>query len=99
AGMVPISDLAELVNVGTLFAFMVVCGGVLYLRYTQPEMPRPFKVPGMPVVPVLGMISCGYLIANLPWITLLRFIAWMAVGLVIYFVYSYKHSVLNKAKP
>lgn len=98
AGMVPISDLAELVNIGTLFAFMVVCGGVLYLRYTHPEMPRPFRVPGMPVVPVLGMLSCGYLIVNLPWITLLRFIAWMAVGLVIYFVYSYKHSALNKTK-
>lgn len=96
AGMVPIHDLAELVNIGTLFAFMVVCGGVLYLRYTHPDMPRPFKVPGMPMIPILGMLSCGYLIFNLPWITMARFICWMVLGLVIYFVYSHKHSVLHK---
>jgi APA family basic amino acid/polyamine antiporter len=60
AGMVPIGDLAELVNIGTLAAFMLVCAGVIYLRYTHPELPRPFKVPGMPYVPILGIISCLY---------------------------------------
>ncbi|RUR12712.1 amino acid permease [Legionella sp. km772] len=96
AGIFPIKDLAELVNIGTLAAFIIVCGGVLYLRYTQPEMPRPFKVPGMPYVPILGIISCLYLVINLPWITLLRFIIWMAIGLVVYFLFSIHHSRLEK---
>jgi APA family basic amino acid/polyamine antiporter len=91
---VPIRDLAELVNIGTLFAFIVVCVGVLYLRYTQPEMPRPFKTPGMPFVPILGMISCAYLIIHLPWITIARFVIWMIIGLIVYFAFSRTHSVL-----
>lgn len=95
AGIFPIKDLAELVNIGTLAAFIIVCGGVLILRYTHPEMPRPFKVPGMPYIPILGIISCLYLVINLPWITLLRFIIWMAIGLVIYFLFSSKHSRLK----
>ncbi|MCL9683152.1 amino acid permease [Legionella maioricensis] len=96
SAMVPISDLAELVNIGTLFAFIVVCSGVLYLRRTQPEMHRPFKTPGMPYVPILGIISCFYLIINLPWITMVRFVIWMLVGFVIYFAYSQKNSVLER---
>lgn len=95
SALVPISDLAELVNIGTLFAFIIVCSGVLYLRKTQPDMPRPFKTPGMPYVPVLGVLSCLYLILNLPWITMLRFIIWMAVGLLVYFIYSHKNSKLE----
>lgn len=95
AGIVPIGDLAELVNIGTLSAFIIVCAGVLYLRYTHPDMPRPFKTPGMPYVPILGIISCLYLIINLPWITIMRFAAWMAIGLVVYFVYSRTHSRLE----
>ena len=83
-------DLAELVNIGTLFAFIVVCAGVLYLRYTKPEMHRPFKTPGMPYVPILGIISCFYLMINLPWITLVRFVIWMVIGLVVYFCFTYK---------
>ncbi len=97
SAVVPINDLAELVNIGTLFAFIVVCTGVLYLRRTRPEMHRPFKTPGMPYVPILGIISCFYLIINLPWITMLRFVIWMTVGLIIYFVYSKNNSVLEKA--
>lgn len=94
AALIPISDLAELVNIGTLFAFIIVCSGVLYLHYAKPDMQRPFKTPGMPYVPMLGIISCFYLIINLPWITLIRFVVWMAVGLVIYFSFSHKNSVL-----
>lgn len=95
SGVVPISDLAELVNIGTLFAFIMVCAGVLYLRHTQPEMQRSFKTPGMPYVPILGIISCLYLIINLPWITMARFIIWMVIGLVIYFVFSRGNSSLE----
>lgn len=95
AAVTPINTLAELVNIGTLFAFMVVCGGVLYLRYTKPDMPRPFKTPGMPYVPVLGILSCFYLIINLPWETMLRFIVWMVVGIIIYSIFSRKNSALN----
>lgn len=96
SAMVPISDLAELVNIGTLFAFIIVCGGVLHLRKSRPDMPRPFKTPGMPVVPILGIISCLYLILNLPWITIVRFVLWMVVGIVVYFVYSRHNSALEQ---
>lgn len=95
AGIFPIGDLAELVNIGTLAAFIIVCAGVLYLRYSLPNIPRPFKTPGMPYVPILGILSCLYLVINLPWITILRFVIWMAIGLVVYFVYSRKHSHLE----
>jgi APA family basic amino acid/polyamine antiporter len=101
AGIFPIGDLAELVNIGTLAAFIIVCFGVLYLRYTHPDMHRPFKTPGMPYVPILGILSCLYLIINLPWVTIMRFIVWMAFGLVVYFAYSRRHSKLegdNKPK-
>jgi len=95
SAMVPISDLAELVNIGTLFAFIIVCSGVLYLRHSQPDMDRPFKTPGMPYVPILGIVSCFYLIMNLPLNTMLRFVVWMTIGIVVYFAYSRKRSVLE----
>jgi APA family basic amino acid/polyamine antiporter len=98
SAMVPLGDLAELVNIGTLFAFIVVCTGVLYLRKTQAKMLRPFKVPGIPYVPLLGIISCFYLMINLPWITIIRFTIWMVLGLIIYFVFSRHNSVLAKDK-
>lgn len=85
AALMPIEELAELVNIGTLFAFMIVCSGVMILRYTQPALPRPFKTPGMPIIPLLGIVSCFYLIAHLPWKTILRFIIWMMIGLMVYF--------------
>jgi basic amino acid/polyamine antiporter, APA family len=94
AGWVPIGDLAELVNVGTLFAFTIVCAGVIILRYTQPDMERPFKSPLFPLAPILGIVSCVYLMINLPWITMVRFIVWMAIGMVVYFMYSKKNSAL-----
>ncbi|RAP37493.1 amino acid permease [Legionella quinlivanii] len=95
AALLPINELAELVNIGTLFAFITVCIGVIVMRYTHPDLPRPFRTPFMPVVPILGVISCLYLIINLPTLSLLRFVIWMAIGLVIYFSYSYRHSALN----
>lgn len=98
SAIIPISDLAELVNIGTLFAFMIVCAGVLILRYKQPDMPRPFKTPGLPYVPILGILSCLYLIANLPLVTMLRFAVWMIVGLIVYFVFSRTHSSLEVQK-
>lgn len=97
AAFTPIDVLAELVNVGTLFAFIIVCIGVVYLRYSQPHLERPFKVPGMPYIPLLGALTCFYLMMHLPWVTLTRFILWMALGLLIYFTYSRTASVLAKA--
>lgn len=97
SALVPIGDLAELVNIGTLFAFMIVCSGVLILRYSRPELPRPFKTPFMPYTPILGVICCAYLIYNLPWFTILRFVIWMMVGIVIYFGFSRANSALAKS--
>ena len=94
AGFTPLGVLAELVNIGTLAAFVLVCGGVIVLRRSHPEMPRPFKMPFGLVLPVLGILSCGALIAFLPAITHLRFLLWLAAGLVIYFTYSIRHSKL-----
>ena len=94
AGFIPLGALAELVNIGTLAAFVLVCGGVLVLRKTHPDMPRPFKAPWGPVLPVLGMLSCGALIAFLPLETMLRFVLWLAAGLVIYFAYGIRKSKL-----
>ena len=97
AAFVPIALLGELVSIGTLFAFILVCAGVLYLRRTQPELERPFRCPGLPAVPILGILSCLYLIAGLPGSTQLRLVVWLLVGFVIYFGYSRHHSKLHKA--
>ncbi|HWV15033.1 MAG TPA: amino acid permease [Cellvibrio sp.] len=96
AGFVPLNALAELVNIGTLAAFVLVCAGVIVLRKTHPELPRPFKVPGGILLPVLGIISCSALIAFLPQHTHLRFIGWLALGLVIYFCYGISKSHQNR---
>lgn len=95
AAFVPINDLAELVNIGTLFAFIIVCSGVIALRYKEPKLARPFKTPLMPIVPLLGIACSLYLVAHLPWFTMMRFAVWMAVGILIYFVYSRKRSKLQ----
>ncbi|MDD5580094.1 MAG: amino acid permease [Methylobacter sp.] len=96
AGFMPLGDLAELVNIGTLAAFVLVCLGVIVLRITKPEMARPFRTPFSPLFPVLGMLSCGALMAFLPSLTWLRFIVWLIIGLIVYFVYSVHHSKLAK---
>jgi APA family basic amino acid/polyamine antiporter len=96
AGMVPLGVLAELVNIGTLAAFVLVCGGVIMLRKTKPKMERPFKMPFGIVLPILGVLSCGTLILFLPLFTMMRFVVWLLVGLVVYFMYSKKNSLLAK---
>ncbi len=95
AGFTPIGDVAELVNIGTLSAFVLVCCGVIVLRRTKPDLKRPFRTPWSPVIPLLGMVFCIYLMASLPLITWLRFVIWLAIGLIIYFGYSRSHSALN----
>lgn len=98
AGLTPIGKLAELVNIGTLAAFVLVCGGVIALRKNRPDMPRPFKLAFHPLIPSLGIIFCLYLMFSLPLGTWLRFTAWMAIGMAIYFLYGYKNSLLNGAR-
>jgi APA family basic amino acid/polyamine antiporter len=93
---VPLGALAELVNIGTLAAFVLVCLGVIVLRKTHPDLPRPFKNPFTPVFPVLGMLSCGALMTFLPQQTWTRFLLWLGLGLIIYFAYSIRNSKLNK---
>jgi len=94
AGFVPLGELAELVNIGTLFAFVLVCLGVIMLRYTDPDLHRPFKMPVNPIFPVLGALSCAALMAFLPAMTWYRFVVWLGLGLVVYFAYSIRHSRL-----
>jgi APA family basic amino acid/polyamine antiporter len=96
AALLPIDVVAELCSIGTLFAFMIVSAGVLILRLTRPEIHRPFKAPIFPVIPILGIVLCGYLMSSLPPATWIRFVAWLATGLVIYFTYSYRHSKIAK---
>jgi basic amino acid/polyamine antiporter, APA family len=96
AGLVPLKQLAELVNIGTLSAFVLVCIGVIVMRASHPDLPRPFKIPGGMLVSVLGVLSCLALIGFLPPQTHLRFLGWVAAGLVIYFAYGIYHSRLNK---
>ncbi|MFD8494418.1 amino acid permease [Amycolatopsis sp. NPDC059657] len=92
----PADKLEEMVNVGTLFAFVLVSAGVLVLRKTRPDLPRAFKVPGVPLVPILAILACLWLMLNLSVLTWLRFFVWMVVGVVIYFAYSRRHSLLGK---
>ena len=96
AGFTPIGDLAELVNIGTLAAFVLVCGGVIALRITKPNLERPFKLSYHPVIPVLGIIFCLYLMFSLPFITWVRFSVWMLVGIAIYAGYGYRNSLAQK---
>src|ERR1035437_8391902 len=88
----PISRLSELVNIGTLLAFTIVCAGVWVLRVRHPELHRPFKTPFVPLVPILGIITAVFLMTRLPAITWEVLIGWLLVGLVIYFGYSRRHS-------
>jgi APA family basic amino acid/polyamine antiporter len=92
AGLVPLEELTELVNIGTLAAFLLVSIGVIVLRRARPDLPRAFRVPLMPVLPVLSALACIWLMLNLPGNTWLRFLAWMALGFAVYFVYGRRHS-------
>jgi basic amino acid/polyamine antiporter, APA family len=91
---IPLAELAELVNIGTLFAFVLVAFGVLVLRRKRPELARPFRCPWVPVVPILAMLASLYLMLNLPAATWVRFVVWMVIGLVIYVFYGARHSRL-----
>jgi basic amino acid/polyamine antiporter, APA family len=95
-GLFPIQILGQLVNIGTLLAFVLVCGGVWVLRHTRPDLPRPFKAPFVPFVPILGMLSCLALMLTLPLDTWIRLGVWLALGLVVYFRYGRKHSTLRR---
>jgi basic amino acid/polyamine antiporter, APA family len=92
AGLFPIGIVGEMVSIGTLFAFVIVCSGVLVLRYTQPDAPRVFRAPGGAATPILGILTCMYLMLGLHHDTWMRLFVWLAIGLVIYFSYSIKRA-------
>ncbi|WP_274385278.1 amino acid permease [Streptosporangium soli] len=92
AGFIPLAALAELVNIGTLFAFIVVSAGVVILRRTRPDLPRAFRTPLVPLIPILSVLACLYLMLNLPVETWLRFVVWMLIGVALYFLYGRRHS-------
>ncbi len=92
AGLLPIQEIAELTNIGTLFAFVLVCLGLWILRHLEPDLARPFRTPLVPLVPILGALFCGYLMSSLPLVTWVRFFIWMGIGFVIYFSYGRFHS-------
>jgi len=99
AAFANIAEVVDLTNIGTLFAFVLVSAGVIFLRRTEPSRPRPFRVPGVPYTPIISILACFYLMYQLPAVTWIRFGIWLAVGLVFYFLYGYKHSVLRTGKP
>jgi amino acid transporter len=98
AGVVPISFLFEMTSIGTLVAFMIVSVGVIILRQRQPDLPRGFKVPLYPIVPLGAVAGCIWIITDLRAVTIYVFFGWSAVALAWYFLYGIKHSVLGKAK-
>jgi APA family basic amino acid/polyamine antiporter len=95
AAFLPITAIAELVNIGTLAAFIIVSASVLILRRTRPDIERPFRTPFLPWVPILGIISSLGLVIELPTVTQLRFLVWLAIGLIIYYYYGRKNSILT----
>jgi basic amino acid/polyamine antiporter, APA family len=98
ASLIPLGILAELVNIGTLLAFVIVCTAVLIMRYINPEAHRPFRCPLVPVVPILGVLLCLLLMFSLPSANWLRLFIWMSVGIIIYFLYGRHHSVMARQR-
>jgi APA family basic amino acid/polyamine antiporter len=96
AGFTPIGALGELVSIGTLLAFVIVSVGVIFLRYRRPDLHRPFKTPFVPFIPILSAVVSLALMLGLPFDTWMRLVIWMAIGLVLYFAYGYRHSELRK---
>jgi APA family basic amino acid/polyamine antiporter len=94
--MLPLQLLGQLVNIGTLLAFVLVCIGVMVLRKTRPDLNRPFRTPWVPFVPIMGIICCFGLMLTLPQDTWIRLIVWLLIGLTIYFGYSRRHSILQR---
>jgi basic amino acid/polyamine antiporter, APA family len=99
SGLFPIGVLGQLVSMGTLLAFAIVCTGVLILRQTEPDTPRPFKAPGMPWVPIFGTLICFYLMSGLPLPTWIRLFVWLAIGLTIYFSYGRFRAAAVRNRP
>ena len=99
AGILPISILGELVSIGTLLAFIIVCVSVIVLRKSKPDIKRPFKTPWVPLIPIMGASVCVLMMASLPFDTWIRLIVWMAIGFGIYFFYGVKHSKIRKNTP
>lgn len=95
AAFVPARIVGEMTSIGTLFAFVLVCIGILVMRKTQPDVPRPFKTPWVPLVPILGVLTCFGMMAALPGDTWIRLLVWMAIGVIIYFTYSVKNARLK----
>jgi APA family basic amino acid/polyamine antiporter len=95
AGLLDIGTLADLSNIGTLFAFALVAAGVLILRYREPDRHRAFRAPGGPLAPILTILTCLLLMAGLPITNWIRFFVWMIIGLVIYYNFGRKHSTLR----
>jgi APA family basic amino acid/polyamine antiporter len=93
----PIDDIGKMVNIGTLLAFVIVCAAVIVLRRTDPAQPRPFRTPWVPLVPILGVLFNGYMMYKLGWVNWARLIIWLAIGLVVYFLYGQKHSRVQAA--
>ncbi len=98
AAFIPLRVLAELVNIGTLLAFVIVCAAVLIMRKKQPNAARPFRCPLVPLVPLLGIALCFVLMFSLPAENWIRLFVWLGVGLLIYFFYGRHHSVLARAR-
>ena len=96
AGFVPLDTIAEMANIGTLFAFVLVSAGIIFLRKYQPNRIAAFRTPLVPLVPILSIVFCFGLMMSLPAMTWVRFVVWMTLGLIIYFVYSYKNSKLRE---
>ncbi len=98
AGLLPLTTLGQLVSMGTLLAFVLVCIGIIILRRTAPDLPRPFRTPWVPLVPILGALSCLVQMVALPISTWIRLVAWLALGLLLYFTYGARHSLLRRPK-
>ncbi|KJQ52639.1 amino acid permease [Microbacterium sp. SA39] len=99
AGVFPIKAVADLTNIGILAAFVVVCLAVIIFRYKRPDAPRAFKLPFMPLVPAFGVLASGFLMLQLHWETWVRFGCWLIIGLIIYFAYGRRHSLMNPNSP
>jgi APA family basic amino acid/polyamine antiporter len=97
AALLPMPVLLNLANIGTLFAFVIVCAGVLVMRKTNPGAARPFRVPFVPYTPILGILACLLLMFSLPAVNWLRLVAWLAIGLAIYLAYGRYNSVLARS--
>jgi len=96
AGFIPLSILAEMTSIGTLFAFVIVCGAVIVMRRTNPDANRPFRAPLVPLIPILGILTCLLLMFSLPAENWYRLIIWLVVGLLIYFLYGRRHSIMSR---